>query len=457
MYGLADVAFRPLIKQELFGEKLDLNSFLIDMGFAIGGCFSISRYTGIVDDIVKGVAAGGNLKSAFDAAYDCTSVFDPTFPPSELDVLPIRSFDPNDKLGLDGAGPRKYIKGNEEFPYLIRFENKASASAAAQTVLIIDTLDTEKLDINTLELGYFSFDDKIVRIPPGRQNYTAEVDLRPSNNLIVRIEATLNKEEGILTWLYTSLDPRTFEKTLDPVAGFLPPNQTAPQGEGGVFFTIRPKGDLATNVSITNKAYIYFDNNEVIPTPPWTNSVDKSAPTSFVRPLEPTQPDTTFDVRWTGEDEGAGIQVYDIYVATNDGPYKPWLRQVVATSAPFTGEVDSTYHFYSVAIDSTGYTEAAPEQADATTKISLSTNVTDPWKNQIRVYPNPAHTFLTVELPQSLKESRFILNTLEGKQVLSAPSKGLRTDLDVRTLPTGIYMLQIENADITTVRRIVIQ
>lgn len=391
------------------------------------------------------------------------SLWKSCFPPPEgpkppRPITPVTSFDPNDKLGLEGAGAKKYIKGNEVFPYLIRFENKASATAAAQTVLIIDTLDKATLDLTSLELGVMSFHDKYLNVPPGRKNYTGYIDLRPAQDLIVQIEAKLDEQTGVLTWQYTSLDPATRELTLDPDAGFLPPNKTAPEGEGGVFFTIRPKSNLTTDEAIKNKAYIYFDNNEVIPTPVWSNSIDKLPPVSQVAVLPPTQMDTTFTVNWSGSDPGSGVQFYSLYVSVNNQPYFRLLDRTTVTSARFVGKPDSTYRFYSIAQDSTGITEAAPEAPDATTTVARITGLEQALQRQVKVYPNPAVRDLVVELPGPLRRATLSLVNAQGAVVArlengNAPAVTLK----VGHLPRGLYLLRISEGQLLVVKKVMVE
>jgi hypothetical protein len=393
-------------------------------------------------------------------AESCTNFAHQSFGPLRRQIKKIRavnSFDPNDKLGSAGIGPKNFVFGDAPFRYLIRFENKASATAAAQTVRIVDTLDITRFDLSTLELGYFNFADRYVHIPPGRRNYTGYVDLRPEQDLIVKIEGKLDESTGVLTWLYTSLDPATRMPTQNPLAGFLPPNKIAPEGDGGVFYTIRPKDNLITNDDIRNKAYIYFDNNDVIPTPTWSNSIDKLPPASKVKDLAQQQSNTTFKVDWSGTDAGSGIDRYSIYVAVNDQPYKLWLRNVTETSAMFIGRMDSTYHFYSIAKDSTGIAELPPVVADASTIVSKITGIEDDIEKQVIVFPNPAHHTLMVELPGTLRKSKLSLINVHGREVLNLEAKDTSTSISVNHLAKGMYLLRIANENFVTTKKVLLR
>ena len=465
VHSLLDIGVKPLIKQ-LYNNDNGLydsegtfkaGSFFANAAFTLAGCIPGAKLATSTAKVLDTVSKIGSTNSAVNTGGCAGSLIPPDWPKKNKPIRPVASFDPNDKLGLEGAGPKKYIQGTEVFPYLIRFENKASATAAAQTVRIVDTLDTNTLDISTLQLGFFSFDDVIVNIPPGRKNYSVDVDLRPKNDLIVRIEAKLDEEKGILTWWYTSLDPRTLRTTENPDAGFLSPNKTAPQGEGGVFYTIKPRADLATNVQIENKAYIFFDNNEVIPTPTWSNSIDKLPPASQVASLPEIQTDSTFTVRWSGNDEGAGISNYSIYVSVNNQPYTLWLNKITDSSSLFEGKPDSSYQFYSIAQDSTRILEEVPNIADAFTTITDITGIEEELENEILVYPNPASHTLTVELPSQLIKSNLRLTNIFGAVLLKMEAVNHTTVISVNYLPQGLYLLRISNEDFTTTKKILIK
>ncbi len=191
----------------------------------------------------------------------------PLQPPPDV----VDSSDPNDKIGP--SGDQSYIDGTTPLPYAVFFENVATATAPAQEVVITDQLDVATLDLATFALGAIGFGDRLVVPPPGLQSFTTDVDLRPGTDLIVRIEAGLAAGTGVVTWRFTSLDPATGELTEDPLAGFLPPNVTPPEGDGSVLFTISPKAALPLGTTICNDARIVFDLNPFIDTPEWCNTI----------------------------------------------------------------------------------------------------------------------------------------------------------------------------------------
>jgi hypothetical protein len=279
--------------------------------------------------------------------------------------------DPNDKVGSQGAGPERYLSGAEPLRYGIFSTNEATATLPAHQVVIADPLDTNDIDLTTLSLGPILFGNNVVSPPAGLSQYSIEQDLRPSQNLIVRIKAGLNLLDGVVTWQFTSIDPATGQPTTDPLVGFLPPNVTAPQGEASVFFTVRPKQAVPTNTQIKNKATVVFDALAPIPTAVWSNTIDNTNPVSEVLALPAAETAQSFQVQWSGTDVGSGINSFTIFVSDNGGLFSPFVTNSAATSAIYTGVAGHTYGFFSQAQDFAGNLEPLKTKAEATTTVRL--------------------------------------------------------------------------------------
>jgi CSLREA domain-containing protein len=286
------------------------------------------------------------------------------------------SLDPNQKTGPLGLGDAHYVSAANSFYYQIEFENSPSATGAAQTVVVTDPLDLMRFDVSTLQLGPISFGPYVVTPPPGLTRYATALDLRPAQNVIVSIGASLNKSTGSLTWRFTSLDPGTMQLTTDADAGFLPPDTAPPAGIGHVAFTVSP----LTNVKdgqICNTASIVFDTNAAISTAPFCNVKDTSAPVSHVLPLAASTKNPNFTLSWTGTDVDSGILGYSVYVSDNAGPFH-LLTTTTATSTAFTGQGGHQYGFYSIATDRLGNVEGAKTVAEATTTLGTIAGVVVP-------------------------------------------------------------------------------
>ncbi len=285
-------------------------------------------------------------------------------------IVPFHPTDPNDKVGTLGAADAGFVPDATPLHYAVHFENLAAATGAAQVVLITDQLDSSKMDLNTFQLGPMSVGNDIALIPsPGLQTFLGGIDLRPDRDLILTVNAALDRSTGLVTWRFTSIDPATGQLTEDPAAGFLPPNVNPPAGEGSVVFTVMPKRGLATNTAIRNQAQVVFDTNASIATPTWLNTIDKDPPVTHVLALAPTQTTPTFNVQWAGTDAGAGIRDFSIYVSDNGGPFILWQDHATALSAAFTGTIGHTYGFFALGTDLVGNVESPKTLAEATTQI----------------------------------------------------------------------------------------
>ena len=280
------------------------------------------------------------------------------------------SHDPNDIVGSAGFGTDGFLPPDQTLGYTIRFENKSTAGAAAQVVLIKQQLDPD-LDLSTFELGDFGFGAIVINVPDGRSFFSTRVDARATVGLFVDVTAGINASTGLVTWTFTSTDPESFDLPLDVFAGFLPPNQTSPEGEGFVSYFVRSKAALPTGTRLDALASIVFDTNAAIDTPAIFNTIDAAGPSSSVTSLPVTTYSSNFTVNWSGNDDtgGSGIGTYDVFVSDNGGVFALFQQATTTITAIFAGQFDHTYAFYSVATDNVGHREAIPATPDVTTTI----------------------------------------------------------------------------------------
>ncbi|MEZ6062667.1 MAG: CARDB domain-containing protein [Planctomycetaceae bacterium] len=293
-------------------------------------------------------------------------------PPDDCDDTdaPV-SRDPNDILGPDGFGPEQWIPASQPIEYTIRFENDAAlATAPAQVVRITQTLDSD-LDPRTYRVGDFGLGDLFVDVPANRAFYTDRIDLTAEHGVFVDVVAGIDVATGEAFWEFTSIDPATGDIPADPLLGFLPPNETSPEGEGFARYSVKPRSSAVTGDVIDAEARIVFDINEPIDTPPIFHTLDADLPVSSVTALPASSVEPVFDVSWTGTDpgSGSGLAGYSIFVSVNGGPFEVWLENTTLTEASYTGEPGKTYDFFSVAYDNAGNSEPAPAVADAVTAV----------------------------------------------------------------------------------------
>lgn len=285
-------------------------------------------------------------------------------------VKDVSSIDPNDKTGPLGFTPDNFIDGKGLMHYTIRFENINTATAPASEVRIFDTLDAGFYDINSIRFTGFGFSDSTYQILLAPGSYVQEVDLRPAKNTIVRFRASLDTVQNVLKWTFESLDPVTREPVINVQDGFLNPNQTSPEGEGFVSFSIMPLANRPHLQQVRNRAEIIFDENASIFTNFWLNSIDIVNPESQVLPLPAVITDTLFTVKWQGTDVHSGMKNYDVFVVVNDTLTYKLLSNTRADSIQVKGKMGSTYKFYSVAVDRVGNLEIPPAAPDAVVTLS---------------------------------------------------------------------------------------
>ncbi len=289
-------------------------------------------------------------------------------------ILGLTSHDPNAITGPAGFGPQAFVAGGQVLPYRIDFTNEPTATAPAQTVVVTEQLDPS-LDLSTFQFGTIGFGNLSVTVPAGVTSFRTRVDATASVGVFVDVSASLNLKTGLVTWTFTSIDPKTLDQpTGNPLEGFLPPDANPPLGEGFVTYTVHPKAADATGIVVKAQARVVFDTNAPIDTAQVSNAIDAGAPTSRVAPLPATTPTPTFTVSWSGQDDagGSGIGGFDVFVSDDGGPFTPFEQGTTATAAPFTGQVGHTYAFFSTATDNVGNVQAGGRfTVQAETTVSL--------------------------------------------------------------------------------------
>lgn len=419
---------------------------------------------------VPPVGVVGLVINAFGRAFEismgskvCFDFMYPKIKSVSKSVFTINSIDPNEKNGNSGALSSPYINSLFPINYFIHFENADTATAPAQTVLLIDTLDKIKLDLNTFQLTSIGFADTIISIPTGRKSFTTNVDLQPNLPLIVQMTAYLNDTTGILTAFYFSLDPLTMEPTTNPFLGFLLPNDSTGRGEGFVSFSVNAQSSVLTGDTINNKADIFFDANAPITTPIWTNIIDNLKPQGQVISATQIANTDSINVAWISTDNGpAGVYVHNVYYNVNGGEWLLWKYNTSLTSDVFVGVMDSTYSFYSVAIDSAYNIEDAPLAPDAITTLTVGLEEITQSQMLVKLFPNPANSSISIfikRFDKSKTDFNIIARDITGRKV-SNKKINIATDtktfqLNISQFVNGIYFIEITNGEHRTFKKLI--
>lgn len=244
----------------------------------------------------------------------------------------VTSYDPNEMCGPAGFGDEHYIREMRTMNYMIKFENKAEATAPAYRIRITDELDENIFDLASVKFGSTSHDGA---------GYNWK----------------LTREGNKLSWDIEGIE--------------LPPNVNAPEGEGFVTFSVNVKPGLGNKAKIKNKATIIFDYNDPIETNEYVNTLDIMPPTASM--LSATQQGNDIIIKCQGQDGESGIDRYQYYYAT-DGKNYILYDESSEPEFVFTipeGKSAGDYQFYAIAIDNVGNVQQALPSPVSTGIIKL--------------------------------------------------------------------------------------
>lgn len=392
-----------------------------------------------------GLRLAGIVRERWDEATEAFPELEEIAPSGRLDLSRPRfgiggSWDPNDITGPFGINDERYIPASQTMSYVIRFENQAEAELPAMFVNVYDTLDINKYDLSTFELGNIQIADNVIPVPSFLQKYYTEYDMRPAGNYIVGITAELNTETGVVHWLFETLDPATLAMPEDMEAGFLPPNITAPEGEGSVSFTVKLKENLPHLTEISNRADIIFDYNEPILTNIWVNTLDLSHPESSITTKQVSE--SGIKISWTGEDRESDVNYYKVYMAVDDGEFT-LLGTFFNNEQTIGGEPESLYSFYVEAVDKVGNSER--KQALAETSIVLKKDWQGTGTDNI-IAPKGLTAYRQGDMLciKGLVEGEtWSLYTASGTRIHQATAKDSEAQISLST--RGVYIIRAGN------------
>lgn len=336
-------------------------------------------------------------------------------------------FDPNLIIGPDGKDEKKWVSVKDRMPYTVLFENDSTATARARYVKITTPIEP-KQDAATLELGNFGFNNQSFEVPKGLATYYERLDARDSTGVYVDVVAGYDVMKHEIFWEFRAIDPATLMPPDDPLAGFLMLRDTAnpAYGNGFVNFTMKPLTSAQTLDTIGARAFITFDENEVIPTNIHTNTIDAVAPTSQMLSVN-TDANRRTTLTWSGVDDanGIGVDYYTIYVSNDRINYSILIPQIRRTDTTLVLPPDSVYCFFVLATDRVGNTETL--RPNVSTCYSIGTTLPVTWlyfngttqgKNNILTWATGSETN-TKEF--SLERS---LNGNTFQQITSLPAAG---------------------------------
>ena len=240
-------------------------------------------------------------------------------------------YDPNDKVAnsplycrhtVVGAGLTcaPYFMNADEaadpIEYTITFENQATATGPAETVVITDVLDAD-LDPSTLQVVSSSHPERL----------------------------SFSRSGGLVTFRFNGID--------------LPPNVVAPEGEGWVTFQVKPRANLVTGTETRNTASIVFDFNPPIATSEVVHVIDTAPPVTSLQSLPLPNAagwnDRDVTVTLSADDAPDGSGVREIVHEVTGASTSAATTTSALVTIPVLGEGVSTIAFH--ARDQVGNTE----------------------------------------------------------------------------------------------------
>ncbi|MDO5318898.1 MAG: hypothetical protein Q4G65_09750 [bacterium] len=185
----------------------------------------------------------------------------------------IGSIDPNEISGPSGFGENRIVQRGDRLDYVIYFENKQEATAAAYLVKVTLPQDPN-LDWTTLRLGEVVVSSHTDLGLVGKASGSSMLPMSGTPGWSMKTDVV--QSGGNLEWTMRLWDPATIDHYPDdPTAGILPPNDPDTHiGEGHVSFSVSVKSDAADGAVARAAATIVFDTNDPITTDPsWWNTV----------------------------------------------------------------------------------------------------------------------------------------------------------------------------------------
>ena len=279
------------------------------------------------------------------------------------------SHDPNDMVGPTGYGEENYIAAGQTMPFMVRFENEEDATAPARWIRVFTTLD-EAYDLNSFTLDSIYLAGNTITMAEGQDSFNKIVTMTfEGQEVMVDIRINLDYDTRELKAEFMAIDPQSGSMLMDIMTGILYPNNDSGRGDGYFTYTVQLKDDLSTGTVVGNVADIYFDFNEVIPTPELNYTIDADAPGSRMLSAVDSGVGGEVVLTWEGADAegGSGVAAYYIFVQKDGGEFGLWKTFTAeTTTATFAGLQGSEYGFYVLSVDNVGNVEESKTEAEIT-------------------------------------------------------------------------------------------
>ena len=294
------------------------------------------------------------------------------------------AMDPNELIGPNGYDSVRWVSINDILKYTILFENDPELATAPAMKVDVRFDFANKEAMKGFGLGGYGFANNYWDIMGSPSAYHTRLDLRDSMGIYVDLTAGLDVEKKQAYWTFRSLDPITGVSPWQIDHGMLPVNDSTHVGEGFVTFSLIPPTTMKTGDTISIVANIIFDQNDVISTNRWRNTIDAGIPKSQVKVKQDSKNETLHHIMVSGEDDkdGSGLKQVTLYQANNFGIYEEYAVCPKDTVIDFIAEPGHQYEFFALAEDNVGNREPLKDTPDfvinlnaAPTDIQLSDSI----------------------------------------------------------------------------------
>lgn len=131
------------------------------------------------------------------------------------------------------------------------------------------------------------------------------------------------------------------------------------------------------------------------------------------------------------------------------------LNRVIAGITPAH---DGGYYIYGGYVGYSDGTTTDPTQRFVSRLYGLDVGVREHAQPRMEVYPNPAHTYVTVELEQSITNGMLLLRDALGREVMQQRVAGYQNTVPLHGLGGGVYLLELwAGGERRAAQRVVVQ
>ena len=131
-------------------------------------------------------------------------------------------------------------------------------------------------------------------------------------------------------------------------------------------------------------------------------------------------------------------RIGDLIFMFNYSPYEACDGNFSDGIRCYEDSVTGFYHFLSM--DSCTYTY-----------VGINPNK----KDQIMLYPNPANDKITIQMPEPFYKGQISIQNLNGQIIMQQPITSPSVQIDVSTLPCGVYVVKVMGGNGVIMRELV--